>query len=96
VEFDPFGFSVKDLPTNSVILCCNSTGKLYRLAPSPPEALAVTAPSLDLWHQRLGHPGRHALHQSLPSLQFTSTATPTKICDALSAWQASSFTFFFF
>jgi hypothetical protein len=82
VEFDPFGFYVKDRPTNSVILCCNSTGELYPLASSAPEALAATAPSLDLWHQRLGHPGRHVLQQTLPSLQFTSTAAPTKICDA--------------
>jgi hypothetical protein len=62
VEFDPFGFSVKDLPTRSVILRCNSSGELYPLAPSSPEALAVSAPSVDLWHQRLGHPGRHVLH----------------------------------
>jgi len=43
VEFDAFGFSVKDLPTRSVILRCNSDGELYPLASSPPEALTATS-----------------------------------------------------
>jgi len=62
VEFDAFGFSVKDLPTRSVILRCNSDGELYPLASSTPEALTATStPTVELWHQRLGHPGRHTL-----------------------------------
>jgi hypothetical protein len=80
VEFDAFGFSVKDIPTRSVILRCNSDGELYPLAPTAPEALAVTVdtpPTVELWHQRLGHPGRQALQQTLPSLEFISTKSAT-------------------
>ncbi|XP_037497741.1 uncharacterized mitochondrial protein AtMg00810-like [Jatropha curcas] len=57
VEFDPFGFTVKDN-----LLRCDSTGDLYPItnfaclsmffAPS-----AFSAISLDQWHNRLGHPG---------------------------------------
>ncbi|XP_074310396.1 uncharacterized protein LOC141646388 [Silene latifolia] len=61
VEFDPFGFTVKDLRTGKPLLRRSSTGDLYPLfkAPTPtstsPQALAViTAPT---WHDRLGHPG---------------------------------------
>ncbi|GJW75819.1 hypothetical protein Tco_0135189 [Tanacetum coccineum] len=54
IEFDSFGFSVKDFMTRRVLLRSDSTGDLY----------PVTAPSLILhaflviqhtWHQRLGH-----------------------------------------
>ena len=31
VEFDPFGFSVKDLLTRTVLLCSNSSGDLYSI-----------------------------------------------------------------
>jgi hypothetical protein len=29
IEFDPFGFSIKDLPTRTVLLRCESRGELY-------------------------------------------------------------------
>lgn len=52
VEFDAFGFSVKDLPTRSVILRCNSNGELYPLASSKPEvtatALVTSTPTVEL------------------------------------------------
>ncbi|XP_012833075.1 PREDICTED: uncharacterized protein LOC105953940 [Erythranthe guttata] len=36
IEFDPYGFCVKDLRTRAVILRCNSSGDLYPIgAPSP-------------------------------------------------------------
>jgi hypothetical protein len=80
VEFDPFGFSVKDLSTRMEILRCNSHGELYPLAASSPEAyVARGAPTADLWHQRLGHPGRNALHKTLSQLEFV----PTKCCHPL-------------
>jgi hypothetical protein len=59
VEFDPFGCHVKDLPTRSEIIRCNSTGSLYPLLPSA--SALLTASSSSLWHQRLGHPGHEAL-----------------------------------
>jgi hypothetical protein len=54
VEFDPFGFSVKDLPTKTEILRSNSFGALYPVLPttiSHPQALLVADPAL--WHCRL-------------------------------------------
>jgi hypothetical protein len=32
IEFDPFGFSIKDLLTRTVLLRCDSTGELYPLS----------------------------------------------------------------
>ena len=44
IEFDPFGLSVKDLQTRSVIARCNSTGDLYPFfPPAPPSTTALTA-----------------------------------------------------
>jgi len=51
IEFDPFGLSVKDLQTRSVIARCNSTGDLYPFFPAPsstPTTLAATASSTSL------------------------------------------------
>ncbi|GKC22580.1 receptor-like protein kinase HSL1 [Tanacetum coccineum] len=60
IEFDVFGFSVKDFKTRRVLLRCDSTGNLYLVtAPSPiPHAFLV---SQHTWHQRLGHPGHDVL-----------------------------------
>ena len=60
VEFDPLGFSVKDLRTGAQVMRCNSNGDLYPVIKpslSPPVSLAVI--SSQLWHHRLGHPGDH-------------------------------------
>ena len=64
VEFDPFGFSVKDFRTGTPIMRCESQGALYPLTspstPLPPHSsFAALAPSL--WHERLGHPGASIL-----------------------------------
>ena len=68
VEFNPFGFSVKDFQTGTHLMRCNSSGDLYPIptsqhtaaAPSPPSALAAS--STELWHCRLGHPGAPVLN----------------------------------
>jgi hypothetical protein len=44
--------------------------------------LVTTSPTIDLWHQRLGHPGRCTLHQTLPSLDFTFTKPSSNACEA--------------
>ncbi|KAF8723025.1 hypothetical protein HU200_022172 [Digitaria exilis] len=65
VEFDPNGFSIKDLPTRTVKLRCESSGDLYPvLLPQAQALVASSSTSVDLWHQRLGHPGSNILHQS--------------------------------
>jgi hypothetical protein len=67
MEFDPFGLSVKDLATRTLLARCDSPGPLYtlRLPASPtstsaPPVLAATASSLT-WHRRLGHLGRDVM-----------------------------------
>ncbi|GKB11665.1 hypothetical protein Tco_0845588 [Tanacetum coccineum] len=53
IEFDVFGFSVKDFLTRRVLLRCDSAGDLYP-TPSPiPHAFLV---SQHMWHQCLRHP----------------------------------------
>ena len=64
VEFDAYGFSVKDLKTRRVILRCNSEGDLYTFPGTPhraPPAAMLATTSADLWHRRLGHPGQDAM-----------------------------------
>ncbi|GJY90096.1 ribonuclease H-like domain-containing protein [Tanacetum coccineum] len=71
VEFDAFGFSVKDYFTRHILLRCDSSGDLYPVTqPSPiPHALLSISPTT--WHQRLGHPGEEVF-RSLVSRQFIS------------------------
>jgi hypothetical protein len=65
VEFDPFGFSVKDFQTGQLLMRCNSSGDLYPIATRPPSTAqppsTYAALSTELWHNRLGHPGAHIL-----------------------------------
>ncbi|KAI3691365.1 hypothetical protein L2E82_49713 [Cichorium intybus] len=64
IEFDPFGFLVKDFRTKIPILRCDNTGDLYPLSlpstrfTSPSTFVAL---SQDIWHHRLGHPGSSLL-----------------------------------
>ncbi|CAJ2673543.1 unnamed protein product [Trifolium pratense] len=66
VEFDPFGFSVKDFQTGTLLMRCNSSGDLYPIPTRPnttslpPSAFAAS--SNELWHSRLGHPGAPILN----------------------------------
>ncbi|GJY86810.1 ribonuclease H-like domain-containing protein [Tanacetum coccineum] len=82
IEFDVFGFSVKDFLTSRVLLRCDSTGDLYLItAPSPiPHAFLV---SQHTWHQRLGHPGGEVLRR-LVSSNFISCnkEKPLVLCHA--------------
>ncbi|XP_071705153.1 uncharacterized protein [Rutidosis leptorrhynchoides] len=65
LEFDPFGFTVKDFSKGTPLMRCNSTGDLYPLHPSKLQQLqshsAFTVLSSDLRHQRLGHPGSNVI-----------------------------------
>jgi hypothetical protein len=45
IEFDAFGFSVKDLRTGRVTLRCNSNGDLYTLPAAPPSTASTSWPS---------------------------------------------------
>ncbi|XP_021757479.1 uncharacterized protein LOC110722517 [Chenopodium quinoa] len=62
IEFDPNGFTVKDLRTARVITRCNNTGDLYPITSSSPSTcLATTLTAVTPWHDRLGHPGVSSL-----------------------------------
>lgn len=71
VEFDAFGFFVKDFLTRHILLRCDISGDLYPVTqPSPiPHDLLSVSPST--WHQRLRNPGEEVL-RSLVSRQFIS------------------------
>lgn len=60
IEFDPFGFSVKDLRPKQILIRCDNMGDLYHV--TPPKSQAFITVNLALWHQRLGHPSRHVFH----------------------------------
>jgi hypothetical protein len=77
MKFDPFGLSVNDLTTRSVIIMSNSTGPLYTMrlpsstTPSSGTVTALTVVALTIWHRRLGHPGPDILF-SLSRSSFIS------------------------
>ncbi|GJS48897.1 ribonuclease H-like domain-containing protein [Tanacetum coccineum] len=61
IEFNEFGFSVKDFWTRQILLRCDSTGDLYPVTSlSYPQAFLVGEQT---WHQRLGHPGSDVIMQ---------------------------------
>ncbi|KAJ9560758.1 LOW QUALITY PROTEIN: hypothetical protein OSB04_005918, partial [Centaurea solstitialis] len=86
VEFDPFGFTVKDLKTGSFLQRCDSDHHdLYPVLPPTPRsafASANVAVSFDVWHRRLGHPGA-AIFQFLVSRKFITCSSRTStLCHA--------------
>lgn len=57
LEFDPHGFSVKDLRNGKILTRHNSTGVLYPFTtPTSLHLNFLSTSSTDLWHFRLGHP----------------------------------------
>ncbi|GKC30623.1 ribonuclease H-like domain-containing protein [Tanacetum coccineum] len=60
IEFDEFGFSVKDYLTRQTLLRCDSTGDLYPVT-KPTTSPKAFITSQQTWHQRLGHPGNDML-----------------------------------
>jgi histone deacetylase 1/2 len=87
VEFDPWGFSIKDLRTKTVLLRCDSSGELYPLrqvnntSARPPATLLASHDS-SLWHARLGHPGHAALQRLSRSIGFSCSKSSRHTCDA--------------
>ncbi|GJX79741.1 ribonuclease H-like domain-containing protein [Tanacetum coccineum] len=82
VEFDAFGFSIKDFMTRRVLLRCDSTGDLYPVTqPSPiPHAFFT---SQHTWHQQLGHPGSEVLSRLVSrNLISCNKEKPPVLCHA--------------
>nr|GEY72391.1 ribonuclease H-like domain-containing protein [Tanacetum cinerariifolium] len=71
IEFDAFGFSVKDFWTHHILLRCDSSGDLYPVTKPSIIPTTLLSTSSSTWHQRLGHPGDEVL-RSLASRQFIS------------------------
>nr|GEU77325.1 ribonuclease H-like domain-containing protein [Tanacetum cinerariifolium] len=61
IEFDTFGFSVKDFLTRHILLRCDSSGDLYPVTKPLTSPTAFLSTSTSTWHQRLGHPGDEVL-----------------------------------
>jgi histone deacetylase 1/2 len=85
VEFDQFGFSVKDLATRRTLMRSNSEGDFYPFSPASSSgggaALSITTG--DLWHRRLGHPGRSTLSRlSHQFLQCNKPLRPSLVCES--------------
>ncbi|GKC70542.1 ribonuclease H-like domain-containing protein [Tanacetum coccineum] len=57
VEFDAYGFSVKEYQTGRLLLRCDSTGDLYPVTQQPSSQTSVVLLSFSstTWHRRLGH-----------------------------------------
>ncbi|KAD2394048.1 hypothetical protein E3N88_41025 [Mikania micrantha] len=86
IEFDPYGFDVKDFRTRTPLLRCNSLGDLYPL--TFPQKNHVTSPSVfaaitqDLWHHRLGHPGANILSILHKNLSIPRTVNTNSVCQS--------------
>nr|KAJ0210479.1 hypothetical protein LSAT_V11C400205580 [Lactuca sativa] len=64
IEFDPFGFSVKDFQTGRQIMRCESRSDLYPITTSTnnqAQPFTFIAISSSLWHDHLGHPGSQVI-----------------------------------
>ncbi|GJV76933.1 ribonuclease H-like domain-containing protein [Tanacetum coccineum] len=71
IEFDAFGFSVKDFLTRHILLRCDSSVDLYPVTKPSTLPAAFVSTSSSTWHQRLGHPEDEVL-RSLSSRHLIS------------------------
>ncbi|KAJ9558744.1 hypothetical protein OSB04_013358 [Centaurea solstitialis] len=73
IEFDPFGFSLKDLKDGHLLSRHNSSGDLYPF--TTPVTTLLTASTSTPWHDRLGHPGANVLHYLSRFISFKHNKT---------------------
>ncbi|GJS68430.1 ribonuclease H-like domain-containing protein [Tanacetum coccineum] len=71
IEFDSFGFFVKDYLTRRILFRCDSLGDLYPVTKMSTSPIAFLSTSASMWHQYLGYPGDQVLC-SLVSSRFIS------------------------
>nr|GEV32347.1 RNA-directed DNA polymerase, eukaryota [Tanacetum cinerariifolium] len=71
IEFDTFGFFVKDFLSRHILLRCDSSGDLYPVTQSSSLLSALMSLISSTWHQLLDHPGDEVL-RSLVSRNFIS------------------------
>lgn len=96
-EFDPFGFTVKDLNMKTAITRCNSSGDLYHISASPtneqlPVIFHTVSPTA--WHNRLGHPTPSTFNSFKSCLSFSCNGKNNFIaCNACSLGKRSRLPF---
>nr|GEV70258.1 ribonuclease H-like domain-containing protein [Tanacetum cinerariifolium] len=78
VEFDAYGFSVRDYQTRRILLRCDSTGDLYPVTQQPLSQTPVVLLSFSstTWHRRLSHPEDDVLR----SLESHGSLSRYKAC----------------
>lgn len=86
IDFDPFGFSIKDLHSKIGIMRSSSNVDLYpfhsQRASNNATALQASSSSPTLWHRRLGHPGHQCLDSILSQFLVSTRNKPSHVCDS--------------
>jgi len=62
IEFNPFGFSVKDFQTEGLVMRCESQGELYPITNLDTSQYIFVTLAPSLWHDHLGHSGTPVLN----------------------------------
>lgn len=76
VEFDPRGFSLKDLQTGKIISHHNSNDALYAFTSLNTSRATLLSISSTFWHSRLGHPAGNIVdHLCLNSIISCNKST---------------------
>lgn len=84
IEFDHFGFSVKDLQSRKTILRSESSGELYPLPPplNNSQHTAFVCETPTLWHKRFAHANNETLKSVLSSASIRCNKDSLPICNA--------------
>lgn len=89
-KFHPHHFFVKDRASRILLLHGRCENGLYPISLesvilSKTVLLAAAKPTVEQWHERLGHPSIAILHQVLEcnKLSFSQNKTMSSVCDAL-------------
>ncbi|GKD71594.1 hypothetical protein Tco_1325684, partial [Tanacetum coccineum] len=86
IEFDAFGFSVKDYLTRHILLRCDSSDDLYPVTNPSTSPTAFLSTSSFTWNQRLGYPSDQntMAEQNVPAQPPTRTDEQIISVDILS------------
>ncbi|XP_076904997.1 uncharacterized protein LOC143560609 [Bidens hawaiensis] len=80
VEFDPFGFSLKDLKDGHLLSRHNSSGDLYPF--TKPEFTLLSSTTHPPWHDRLEHPGANVLSYLNRHFNVCNKTVDSSICSS--------------
>ncbi|GKD45176.1 ribonuclease H-like domain-containing protein [Tanacetum coccineum] len=95
IEFNPFGFTVKDLWTRHLLLRCNSKEDLYPVLPPTSSPTALLSTNQSTWHQRLGHPENEVFRFLVSNKMIDCNKTKsTTLCHACQIGKHTRLPFF--